>query len=116
MTAPIKAGRLQPEGMDARGEPSHDRAPRSESRALPSSDLHEQRTGLPSRELLLDRLTQANERARRHPEFRFAVLAIALDQFRMISDSHGHDVADAVLAEVARRIAACVRSHDTVTL
>lgn len=78
--------------------------------------LHDAWTGLPSRELLVDRLTHAVERARRHHEFRFAVLAVALDQFRVVADSLGPEAADAVLIEAAFRIHACVRSEDTVTL
>jgi len=87
----------------------------SQQRSLPSTELREQGTGLPSRELLLDRLTQAVERARRHSTFRFAVLAVALDQFRMITDSLGHEAADAALVEAAKRIDSCVRGVDTVT-
>lgn len=78
--------------------------------------LRDPRTGLPNRELLLDRLTLAAERARRHPEFRFAVLSLSLDQFKIVSDSLGHEAADALLAELAMRIHACVRAEDTVTL
>lgn len=81
-----------------------------------SSQLREQWTGLPSRALLLDRLAQAVERARRHSSFRFAVLAIAFDQFRIIEESLGHEVADAVLIEAASRIGVCVRAEDTVTI
>lgn len=78
--------------------------------------LREQWTGLPSRELLLDRLTHAAERARRHADFRFGVLAVAIDQFRMIGDSYGPDIAGAVLLEAAWRIRACIRTEDTATL
>ncbi len=43
-----------------------------------------------------------------------ALLMIDIDHFKHINDDHGHAAGDAVLVEVARRIAAAVRGKDTV--
>lgn len=43
-----------------------------------------------------------------------ALLYVDLDDFKIINDRLGHQAGDAVLVEVARRIRAVVRDHDTV--
>src|SRR5688572_8550970 len=70
-------------------------------------------TGLPNRNLLQDRLTQTVAQARRRGE-QGAVLFIDLDRFKLINDTLGHHVGDALIAEVGRRLMQCVRSVDTV--
>ncbi len=72
-------------------------------------------TGLSNRHLLLDRLNQAVSRARRVAGYRFAVLYIDLDGFKLINDSMGHHKGDVLLAEAARRLREEVRAIDTVT-
>lgn len=74
---------------------------------------HDTLTALPNRILFYDRLNQAITRARRDKES-FAVLFLDLDGFKLINDTFGHDVGDALLREVAKRIVACVRDSDTV--
>lgn len=74
---------------------------------------HDVLTGLPNRILFYDRLSQAITRARRAKES-FAVFFLDLDGFKLINDTFGHDVGDALLIEVAKRIMACVRDSDTV--
>jgi diguanylate cyclase (GGDEF)-like protein/PAS domain S-box-containing protein len=80
---------------------------------LRHSALHDSLTGLPNRQLLTDRLTQAGARARRHGGA-VAVLFVDLDHFKLINDAAGHEVGDQVLVEVAARITAAVRADDTV--
>ncbi|HVX60365.1 MAG TPA: sensor domain-containing diguanylate cyclase [Pirellulales bacterium] len=83
--------------------------------ALARSDsLHDALTQLPGRRLFDRRLNRAIERARKHSEYAFAVLFIDLDRFKEINDAHGHLVGDGVLAEVARRLLACVRPGDAI--
>ncbi|MDP1612979.1 MAG: diguanylate cyclase [Sulfuritalea sp.] len=70
-------------------------------------------TGLPNRRLLLDRLHQALALSARNGRYG-ALLFIDLDKFKQLNDTHGHDVGDRLLVEVARRLQACVREGDTV--
>lgn len=70
-------------------------------------------TKLPNRRLLMDRLAQALAWSHRFQRFG-ALLFIDMDNFKHINDTLGHDVGDALLVEVAERLAACVRECDTV--
>lgn len=74
---------------------------------------HDALTGLPNRALFLDRLTQTLTAARRNRRCG-AVLFVDLDQFKRINDVHGHATGDAVLREVAKRLAYYLRHGDTV--
>jgi len=76
--------------------------------------LHDALTGLPNRSLFLDRLAHAATRARRHKDFRFAVVVLDIDGFKAVNDSLGHCAGDALLIEMARRLETCVRGEDTV--
>jgi len=77
--------------------------------------LHDSLTGLPNRAYLRDQLIRALAHRERDPSFRFAVLFMDLDRFKVINDSVGHLIGDALLKEVARRFSRCVRTgHDMV--
>ena len=74
---------------------------------------HDALTGLPNRRLLDDRLAQGIHLAQRRGR-KLAVMLIDLDNFKQVNDALGHGAGDAVLREVALRLAACVRKADTV--
>jgi len=73
---------------------------------------HDSLTSLPNRSLFDDRLQQALARADRGNGF--AVCLINLDRFKLVNDSLGHAVGDAVLIEVAKRLSTVCRSADTL--
>lgn len=70
-------------------------------------------TGLPNRNLFLDRLGQAMEHARRNGG-RIGVVFSDLDRFKIVNDTMGHGIGDLLLVQVAQRLQQCVRKGDTV--
>jgi diguanylate cyclase (GGDEF)-like protein len=75
--------------------------------------LHDPLTGLANRILFYERVDHAlDTHSRGAPTL--AVLFIDLDGFKRINDNLGHGAGDAVLTEVAVRLADCVRTGDTV--
>lgn len=71
-------------------------------------------TGLPNRELLLDRLERALQRSRNGGGVKPAVFLIDIDKFGEIEERIGQAAADSVLLAVARRISRLMRPLDTV--
>ena len=70
-------------------------------------------TGLANRNLLQDRLHHAIAAARRE-EGTAAAIILDVDNFKVINDSLGHRVGDAMLQKIAARLTATVRESDTV--
>jgi len=77
--------------------------------------FHDGLTSLPNRALFLDRLQRAISVSQRHSDFKFAVLLIDIDEFKMFNDSLGHATGDELLIQIARRLTACLRGADTVS-
>ncbi|HET9539448.1 MAG TPA: bifunctional diguanylate cyclase/phosphodiesterase, partial [Candidatus Limnocylindria bacterium] len=71
-------------------------------------------TGLPNRELFLDRLAIAAKRAALEPLVRPALLFIDLDRFKSVNTSFGLVVGDSLLLTVARRLGRNLGPQDTL--
>lgn len=71
-------------------------------------------TGLPNRQLLLDRIEHAIAASKRH-NHSLALIFIDLDDFKIINDSAGHMTGDKVLITVAQRLQMLLRETDTIS-
>ena len=69
--------------------------------------FHDGLTNLPNRVLFLDRLQRAIAVSQRHRDFRFAVLFIDIDEFKVYNESLGHAAGDELLIQIARRLTGC---------
>lgn len=76
--------------------------------------LHDGLTGLPNRQLLLDRIEQTLQRRERSSKRVFALMVADLDRFRIVNESLGHHVGDQILMRLAERLQGGVRRGDTV--
>jgi diguanylate cyclase (GGDEF)-like protein len=72
-------------------------------------------TGLPNRALLTDRLEHAVQLCGWDPDYKFALLFLDFDRFKIINDSLGHEVGDLLLISIAERLTANLRSCDTAS-
>jgi diguanylate cyclase (GGDEF)-like protein len=75
--------------------------------------LHDPLTGLPNRDLILDRAEQMLARARRD-QIPLAALFIDLDGFNGVNDTFGHAAGDHLLKAIASRLTSALRASDTV--
>ncbi|WP_228730391.1 sensor domain-containing diguanylate cyclase [Shewanella yunxiaonensis] len=70
---------------------------------------HDSLTGLPNRQMFMERL---NDTFAQNRSYKFALLFIDLDRFKMINDTLGHMEGDHFLIETAKRLNTCIRDHD----
>jgi diguanylate cyclase (GGDEF)-like protein/PAS domain S-box-containing protein len=76
--------------------------------------LHDSLTDLPNRTEFMRHLQCATEQSKADPNFKFAVLFLDLDRFKIINDSLGHVIGDKLLIGIAKRLKMCVRPRDIV--
>ena len=77
--------------------------------------LHDPLTGLPNRQLLVDRLTHAIEVAHRRGGMPPVVMFLDLDRFKLVNDTFGHRAGDDLLIQVADRLRSVLRTTDTLS-
>jgi diguanylate cyclase (GGDEF)-like protein/PAS domain S-box-containing protein len=77
--------------------------------------VHDNLTGLPNRELFLDRLEGLLALARTDTAIRPTVMVIDLDRFKQVNDSVGIAVGDSILLTLARRLGRILKPQDALT-
>jgi diguanylate cyclase (GGDEF)-like protein len=75
--------------------------------------FHDHLTGLPNQRLFEDRLAAAIQQSQVN-NTRTALLMVDLDGFKLINDTHGHDVGDELLRHIAHNLRGAIRLPDTL--
>ena len=74
---------------------------------------HDPLTGATNRSAMDERLEQAIDHAQAN-ETTVALFFIDLNGFKLINDTHGHEVGDKLLSGVASNLRSCLRNSDTI--
>ena len=81
---------------------------------LAHNTYHDGLTNLPNRALFLDRLQHPLGLSRRHADYKFAVLLLDVDDFKVVNDSLGQAAGNDLLIQIGQRLTTCIRRLDTV--
>jgi diguanylate cyclase (GGDEF)-like protein len=81
------------------------------NQALKKASTHDQLTGLPNRRLIVDRCRREDHRTQRD-NTTYSLLAMDVDRFKTINDSHGHEAGDKVLVVLAQALQQGLRDYD----
>src|SRR5205823_1991356 len=76
--------------------------------------VHDNLTGLPNRELFVDRLESVLALSKADPAIHPTVMVIDLDRFKQVNDSVGIAVGDSILLTLARRLVRLLKPQDTL--
>jgi predicted signal transduction protein with EAL and GGDEF domain len=74
--------------------------------------LHDPLTHLPNRSFFLERLSLCVSWGMLHPEYKFAVLSVDMDRFKVLNDSLGISAGDWLLVQIAERLLGSTRRDD----
>jgi diguanylate cyclase (GGDEF)-like protein len=86
---------------------------REKQRHLDRLANHDQLTGLPNRHYMSAFLPDAITSAKAQNGM-IGIVFLDLDRFKLINDTHGHEIGDKLLEVVAHRLRKCVREMDVV--
>jgi diguanylate cyclase (GGDEF)-like protein/PAS domain S-box-containing protein len=76
--------------------------------------IHDNLTGLPNRQLFVDRVDAMLTLAKSSEDLRPAVMVMDLDRFKQVNDSVGLAVGDSILLTFARRLSRLLKPEDTL--
>ena len=76
--------------------------------------VHDNLTGLPNRELFLDRLRAAITRTEAEGATRPSVFILDIDRFKQVNDGFGLAIGDSILLTIARRLTRLLKPQDTL--
>ena len=89
---------------------------RTELEQIGDSTLYDERTGLPGRDILFDRIRQAIRRRQRSPRDQFAVVVAEVEGLDRVESRGGDQAVEEVMVAAARRLAGHTRPADTTAL
>jgi predicted signal transduction protein with EAL and GGDEF domain len=76
--------------------------------------LHDPLTQLPNRAYFLERLAFCVTWGMQHPHYKFAVLSVDMDRFKILNDSLGNATCDWLLIQIADRLLGSIRRDDAM--
>jgi diguanylate cyclase (GGDEF)-like protein len=76
--------------------------------------VHDNLTGLPNRQLFLDRLETVFGFSKGNHTIRPTIMVIDLDRFKLVNDSVGIAIGDSILLTLARRLGRLIKPQDTL--
>jgi diguanylate cyclase (GGDEF)-like protein/PAS domain S-box-containing protein len=76
--------------------------------------VHDNLTGLPNRQLFIDRLEAVLGFAKADSAMKCTVVVIDLDRFKQVNDSVGMAIGDSILLTLARRLSRLLKPQDTL--
>ncbi|WP_062221989.1 EAL domain-containing protein [Aureimonas sp. D3] len=76
--------------------------------------LHDQLTGLPNRELFIDRLNSIAALAASHPDVRPTLFVIDIDRFKQVNDDFGMATGDTIILTLGRRLKRVLKPQDSL--
>lgn len=76
--------------------------------------LHDSLTGLANRVLFMDRLKEALDYTQANSTYKFAVIFLDCDRFKVVNDSLGHLIGDELLVAISDRLQKVLKPEDTL--
>lgn len=73
---------------------------------------HDTLTGLSNRAMLMERIEESIMRSKGGSSYKFALLFLDFDRFKLVNDSLGHEVGDQLLISIAARLKENLRADD----
>ena len=76
--------------------------------------FHDQLTGLPNRNYLLDAIERQLNKSRLNRKYRFAFLIVDIQNFRTINESLGRTAGDELIKNIGERLITLIKQYDVV--